>query len=34
MIGVMNVRNDIAEEDINGWATGANELSLDLSMKK
>lgn len=31
MIGAMNFSNDITEEDINDWATGANEISLDFS---
>ncbi|XP_065368850.1 tigger transposable element-derived protein 6-like [Calliphora vicina] len=31
MIGTMNISNDITEEDINDWATGANEVLLDFS---
>lgn len=29
MIGAINFGKDITEKDINGWATGANEFSLD-----
>ena len=29
MIEAMNISNDITEEDINDWATDANEFSLD-----
>ena len=31
MIGAKNFSNDTSEEDINDWATGANEYSLDFS---
>ena len=31
MFGAMNISNDITEEDINDWATGTNEFSVDFS---
>lgn len=31
MIGAMNFSNEITEQDINDWATGANECLLDFS---
>ena len=31
MIGAMNIGNDITKEDINDWATGVNEFSLNFS---